>query len=325
MVGPNSESITLGNMWASTHRQWETEMEDLVHDEYTTAEQVMKNKKTGTGSAVEFSFKYQGYSNVTSNGFESGTTVTPEYPQIAAGAHADWGTYELFPMFLYDTMKANQGSRRKFDLVKELLDEAGESINKQVNESMWAQTQVATKFTSLRALFSTTPSSGSIHNASRTNYSVLQHQAQDGVSQAFTDAANSNLRSLYNNCSIGHGDKKKPNRIWSNLEVWTLWESVSDPKDLVLMNKDGAKGTKTTEAFQFRTCLWFWDRDITTSTQLWMLNMDSIYYYDFSKTMPGKPIPAGNGRFETMECSLVGQVVCRKPRLQGTYHTFVAA
>lgn len=324
MVGPNTESVTLNNMYNSTHPKWKKELVDALHDEYTCYGWITRNKGRGEGRRGEFSVKYQGYNNVSSNGFDSATTVTPENPNISIGGNYNWGTYELFPQITYDAMRANEGSKRKYNYVKEQLDEAEMSIQKSINESLWVGTQNTNKFTSIAVVVSTTTGSGTVHNISRSTYQIWRQVAQDCSAVPFTSGGINNMRTLYNNVSRGQ-KKNKPDTIFSNATCWGLYERLTDAKDFLQMTRDGAKGTKLSEAFQFRTCLWMWDDDYPESTTLRMLNSEFWDYEEFSTTMPGKPIPAGNGRFETMEMSIVGQLYCTALKFQGILHNFTAA
>ena len=326
MVGPTQETITLGNMYTSAHPKWGKKFKDTLHNEFTTYARLREGAEQSVARRKEFTIKYQGFSNVTSNGFDSGAVSTPEYPNIFQGGSVAWGTYELFPQITNDAMKLASSAKAKFNLVDGLLDEAVQSLKQEINDSIWRTTQGANKFTSLYVALPTSLT-GSLHGISRTQFSAFCHQLQDCGGLPFSEAFYNNYRQLYNAQLLGMKSEYKPTDLWSSLTLWNLWEQQADKKDLVLMTKDGASGTKTTEAFQIRNAKWQYDRSLTATDRVFSLCMhkEAIEYEYFSETLPGAPVKAGNGRFHTQEVSIVGQLSVTIPRLQGVCYNFTPA
>ena len=168
-----------------------------------------------------------------------------------------------------------QVSNRKYDVIKEKLENGKDSLIDTLNTQMWSDgTGNSSKdIGGLQLLVSTTPTTGSVGGINRANFSFWRNQQTSGAqSSSDFDNLRSSMRSIYAQCSRG-GVNDVPTAAITTRTVFLGYQSLLVPNERFAKEskpRGGDLGWKQ-DAIQFNGADVFYDED-APSGNLYFVN-----------------------------------------------------
>ena len=191
-----------------------------------------------------------------------------------------------------------QVSNRKYDVIKEKLENGKDSLIDTLNTQMWSDgTGNSSKdIGGMQLLISTTPTTGSVGGINRANFSFFRNQQTSGA-QTSSDFDNlrSSMRSIYAQCSRG-GVNEVPTAAITTRTVFLGYQSLLNPNERFAKDsatRGGDLGWKQ-DAIKFNGADVFYDED-APSGNLYFVNpkfLKAVYLKGAWMKMKDKIEPA---------------------------------
>jgi len=276
-IAANSYSETLNDLFNTARTDFSTKFVEswsttpsVYRDLYKRASKKTENP---TGRRYEWPVELGTPSGVQRRAFDTAPALAGQTPNILVTASEDIATYEYLMEMTDDRMKLVKSPQVLVNTVEALTKNFGKKMLDDINRDFLATSTATNGVVSVIAVLPATPTSGTIHNLSRTTYSNWQ-SGTTTTGGAFSAVGYNQMRARYLAQSRGQGDDE-PDLILSDDEIFNAWWQLNDSRDNFWLD-ESEDGKTTRRAMKFLNAKWVWDHNYPNATTLRMINSSHI-------------------------------------------------